>query len=328
MPSPRLQPMSASYLSNEGSFLTFVTSLRPTQQALALSLNTGTSNISLEVLLKQARETGNGEFICKGEVIGGLESLGNPSVPPNVQTYTRSYVRTSVRLRALSPALPNFKALSVDLSQGGLKLETEDEIRPGTHLKMSLDLELPDQAPIPLECRVIWCQANGRTYVVGLQFINLEPWIPPLLESFQSWLQGTGLRPKPFKPSQHLEFPEPETSAEDEPTPPAGSLAQVVYAQGQVELILAWTRGEIFRVTFSEVLVFRDNRGVEGAAFYDALDLEDSNLMAEAMKVLPVSLDTKREVFHYRFLNRREASILEVVCKCPAEYQLLSEGDS
>ena len=227
----------------------------------------------------------------------------------------------------LNTNLPNFKALSVDLSLGGLKLETEDRLLPGSVIRMSLDLDIPEQEPVPLTCRVIWCQTQGKKFVVGLQFLELEPWIPPLLESFQSWLQGTGLKPKPFKPGQQLEFPEPEASGEEQPAPPAGSLSYVTFAQGQVELILAWTRGEIFKVTFSEVLSFRDDRGVEGAAFYDALDLEESSLMTAAMKILPVSLETKREVYHYRFLNRREASILEVVCRRPAEYQLLSEGE-
>ena len=61
------------------------------------------------------------------------------------------------------------------------------------------------------------------------------------------------------------------------------------FAQAQVELVLAWTRGEIFRVVFEDVLIFRDDRGLEGAAFYDALDLEESRLITEAMKVMPVS---------------------------------------
>ena len=319
--------MPAAYLSHDGRLLTFVSRSRPTQQGLQLHLDIGHTRVGAQVYLKQARQTEFGDYICQGEVVQGLQEMQNPAVPEAVQVYARNFPRTVARLRALSPALPNFKALSVDLSMGGLKLETEDRLLPGSVIKMSLDLDLPDQEPVPLTCRVIWCQAQGKKFVVGLQFLELEPWIPPLLESFQSWLEGTGLKPKPFKPGQQLEFPEPETSDEEAPAPPAGSLSYVTFAQGQVELILAWTRGEIFKVTFSEVLVFRDDRGVEGAAFYDALDLEESTLMTSAMKVLPVSLETKREVYHYRFLNRREASILEVVCRRPAEYQLLSEGD-
>lgn len=94
-----------------------------------------------------------------------------------------------------------------------------------------------------------------------------------------------------------------------------------------MDLILCWTRGEIFRVVFSDVLVFRDNRGVAGAAFYDALDLEESALLNAGFKVQPVSLDQKRQLHHYQFLNRHDDVILEVVCAQSADYQLVSEED-
>jgi len=190
---------------------------------------------------------------------------------------------------------------------------------------MSLDLDIPDQPPVPLKCRVIWCQSTGKSFLVGLQFVDLEPWVAPLLQAFQSWLEGGGLKPKPYQPPAPLEFPEPQSSGEEEPIPPAGSISNVKFSQQRVELILSWSRGEVFRVVFSEVLIFRDDRGLEGAAFYDAVDLEESALMTAAMSVLPVSLEQKREVHHYQFLNRQERTILEVLCTQPADHQLLDE---
>jgi len=319
------QAISASYLSHEGETLTFVSRFRPRQQALSLTLNVGDSDLRLEVQLKQARETHHGDFICHGIITEGAEQLSYPQVPSGAERYSRVYPRTNARLRALSPALPNFRALSIDVSQGGLKLETEDKLTPGARIKMDLDLDIPDQEPIPLNCRVVWCQAIGKTFTVGLQFVDLEPWVPPLLKSFQSWLEGSGLRPRPYKQPPELEFPEPESSGDEEPVPPAGSLSSVSFAQAQVELVLAWTRGEIFRVVFDDVLVFRDNRGVEGAAFYDALDLEESRLITQALAVLPVSLNRKRKVFHYQFLNKLDRPILEVVCGRKADYQQIGE---
>lgn len=324
MSHPRRQAISASYLSHEGNYLTFVSRFRPRQQALSLTLNAGEGDIRLEVQLKQARETRNGDFICQGEITQGAEFLSQPQVPTSVQKYARTYPRTTARLRALSPTLPGFKALSMDLSQGGLKLETQDRMIPGTRIQMSLDLDLPDQTPVPLTCRVVWCQQTGKTYVVGLQFVDLEPWISPLLETFQAWLDGTGLKPKPYTPPAELEFPEPAGSGEQEAVP-AGSIANVCFGQAQVELTLSWTRGEVFHVIFQKVLVLRDNRGIEGAAFYDAVDLEDSTLMVAARKVQPVSLEIKRELYHYQFLNRSEHVIFEIVCGEPAEHILLGE---
>jgi hypothetical protein len=286
----------------------------------------GDSDLRMEVLLQQARETHKGDFICHGEITDGADQLSFPQVPPGLERYARGFPRTHARLRALSPSLPNFRALSIDVSQGGLRLEAEDYLTPGSRIEMSLDLDIPDQDPIPLNCRVVWCQETGKTYQVGMEFIELEAWIAPLLESFQSWLQGTGLRPRPYRPPPELEFPEPETSAEEEePVPPAGSISSVSFAQAQVELVLAWARGEIFRVVFEDVLVFRDNRGVEGAAFYDALDLEESRLITEAFKVMPVSLDEEREIFHYQFLNRLDRPILEVLCGQKADYQFIGD---
>lgn len=317
------QAISASYLSHEGAFLTFVSRLRPRQQALNLTLDIGDAEVRLGVLLKKARETNGGEFVCLAEIVEGSHRLSSPSVPSHAFRFLRSYPRTQARLRALSPALPSFRALSLDLSQGGLKLETEDRLLPGTRIPMTLDLEIPEQDPIPVTCRVVWCQATSKSFVVGLQFVDLEPWVAPLLESFQAWLGGSGLKPKPYRAEIPLEFPEPASNDKEEPRPPAGSISKVTYAHQQVELVLAWSRGEVFRVVFGDVLVFRDNRGVEGAAFYDALDLEDSAMKSQALMVLPVSLEAKRELFHYQFLSRHDRPILEVLCCRPADHQLL-----
>jgi PilZ domain-containing protein len=324
MSNSRRQAISASYLSHDGDKLTFVSRFRPRQQNLSLTLNVGDSDLRLEVQLQQARETHKGDFICHALITEGGDQLSFPQVPQGVERYARNFPRTHARLRALSPSLPNFRALSIDVSQGGLKLEAEDYLTPGSRIEMSLDLDIPEQEPIPLNCRVVWCQAFGKTYQVGLEFIELEPWISPLLESFQAWLEGTGLRPRPYRRPPELEFPEPETD-EEEPVPPAGSISSVSFAQAQVELVLAWARGEIFRVVFEDVLIFRDDRGLEGAAFHDALDLEESRLITEAMKVMPVSLDEKREIYHYQFLNRHNRPILEVICGQIADYQLIGE---
>lgn len=328
MSKTRRQEISASYLSHQGENLTFVSRFRPRQQALSLQLNVGAGEVRLEVQLQQARETKAGDFICQGLMMGGGAPLVSPQIPATAQKYARSFPRTSARLRALSPALPGFKALSIDVSQGGLRLETLDKLLPGSKIKMSLDLDIPEQAPIPLNCRVVWCQEVGKSYLVGLQFVELEPWIPPLLESFQDWIEGTGLKPKPYSAPGELEFPEPRWDpGEDETKPPAGSISQISFAQARVEIVLAWTRGEVFRVSFEQVLVFRDNRGLEGAAFYDAVDLEESKLMTDALKVLPVSLEQSRELYHYQFLNRRDQAILELLCRRPADYQLLDEEE-
>jgi hypothetical protein len=43
------------------------------------------------------------------------------------------------------------------------------------------------------------------------------------------------------------------------------------------------------------------------------------------MAVLPVSLNRKRKVFHYQFLNKLDRPILEVVCGRKADYQMIGE---
>ena len=328
MPTPRSQAISAHYLSHLGDQLTFVSRFRPRQQTLSLTLNVGDSDLRMSVLLKQARQTHKGDFICQVEVLSGVEQLSFPQVPGGASQYARSSHRTAARLRALSPDLPNFRALSVDVSGGGLRLETEAALIPNTKLSLSLDLDIPDQAPIPLKCRVVWCKPTERTFEVGLQFLEVEPWVAPVLESFQSWLDGTGLKPKAYTPQKEPEFLEtkPEEVPEEEPPPPAGEIPQARFQKNEVELILSWSRGEVFRVLFGQVLVFRDNRGLEGQTFHDALDLEESQLMTKGFKVLPASLESKRELFHYQFLNHKERPIMEILCSKAANYFLVQEG--
>ena len=239
--SSKRQALSASYLSHKDNELTFVSRFRPRQQQLSLTLNIGDTDIRVGVQLKQARESRTGDFICHGTVISGAESLSRPQVPESASSYVRSARRVGARLRALSPELPSFRALSVDLSSGGISLELEGPITVGDRLSFTLDLDLPDQKPVPLKCKVCWCRGEDRSYLAGLEFVELEPWVAPLLEQFQEWLSGSGLKPKALNKAP--EVPQEEVEEDpDEPVPPAGSIfglfvehdsAQVAYHLGE-----------------------------------------------------------------------------------------------
>lgn len=320
--STKRQALSASYLSHKDNELTFVSRFRPRQQQLSLTLNIGDTDIRVEVQLRQARESRTGDFICHGIIMSGIENLGRPQVPESASRYVRSAQRVAARLRALSPELPNFRALSVDLSSGGIALELEGPITVGERLNFTLDLDLPDQKPVPLKCKVCWCRGDDRSYLAGLQFVDLEPWVTPLLQQFQEWLNGSGLKPKAMK--KPVEVPQEPVEEPAEPVPPAGSIFGLFVEHNSAQIVITWASGETFRLTFPEVLVLRDNRGYTGSDFFDALDLEDSQLARQAKQKQPISLDEESpELFHYQFLDLKNEPVFEVLCSGTVEREFL-----
>ena len=63
-----------------------------------------------------------------------------------------------------------FKAYVLDISLGGLKMESQTKIENGDKLKITLEWK----NPLKLEGTVRWSQKDGLHYIYGVQFTNLN----------------------------------------------------------------------------------------------------------------------------------------------------------
>ena len=63
--------------------------------------------------------------------------------------------------------------LTKDISVRGVRIETEEELPPGTRLVLELNLPGVDH-PVTPPGRVVWCRKRGERYEVGIELIWLS----------------------------------------------------------------------------------------------------------------------------------------------------------
>jgi c-di-GMP-binding flagellar brake protein YcgR len=108
----------------------------------------------------------------------------------------REYVRINRQISVISSDIPGYKAVTNDISVGGVKLTLSRPILKGKIIKISLDLEVSNK-PFDLEAEVMWVKEiePNKKYEAGLRFIyynleqqqNIEKYILYILETQSNW---------------------------------------------------------------------------------------------------------------------------------------------
>lgn len=111
-------------------------------------------------------------------------------------TPLREYVRINRQISVISSDIPGYKAVTNDISVGGVKLTLSRPILKGKIIKISLDLEVSNK-PFDLEAEVMWVKEiePNKKYEAGLRFIyynleqqqNIEKYILYILETQSNW---------------------------------------------------------------------------------------------------------------------------------------------
>ena len=86
----------------------------------------------------------------------------------------RQQPRHSLRFRVLSRDLPGYRAITIDLSQSGLQLETQASMTPGSELTLDLEFDREDLRDFSCAARVVWSKPDtgSRTrHFTGLTFL-------------------------------------------------------------------------------------------------------------------------------------------------------------
>lgn len=88
----------------------------------------------------------------------------------------RAQPRLDTRVRVLSQGLPGSSAITVDLSQTGLQLETEQRMEVGTELLLQLEFERENLRDFSCSARVIWSKPDrtGNRFRTGLAFLPTD----------------------------------------------------------------------------------------------------------------------------------------------------------
>lgn len=107
--------------------------------------------------------------LYRAEVHDTARTLAKWNIP------ARGTSRLKQSLRVSSPQLPNFFALTEDVSVSGIRVLTDSPLQVGLLLEMSLDLDDPAVPTIRLSGEVRWSsrKADG-TYHSGVRFVGIE----------------------------------------------------------------------------------------------------------------------------------------------------------
>lgn len=149
-----------SDLQVHGDLLTFCL---PAQVQPGDPLKVTVEEHSLEITVESCRPVSDEEFLITARSPMPLEGrVESASV-----LGSRSEPRRPERLRVMSPELPDYQALTRDISAGGLSLE----VQPGELL--GLNISFPDfEEDVSSEVQVLWCRDEGGRYAAGCRFLD------------------------------------------------------------------------------------------------------------------------------------------------------------
>jgi hypothetical protein len=127
-----------------------------------------------------------------------LRILLEPAPPP---MQPRRHPRLGHRIRAMSPALPEYKATVRNLSESGIGLDLSAPLEKGYQLRLRLEPDGGQDTPFEMEAEVCWCRSvlqlthasseteRAKAYEAGLRFLPASPesqeLLSSLLESFE-----------------------------------------------------------------------------------------------------------------------------------------------
>jgi len=160
----------AEYVALQGYVLTVRTSGPLKSVSTKLRVQQAGREVTVRFRPAAAREIPGG-YLYTGLVAEGLHDLapGIRELAPEEHGFLRAGERVPYSARVLSRELPNFRAVTVDFSPGGLQLETEGPVEVGSVIHLTLDGGY-DTPGLTVKARVAWSSAKRA----GVEFFFLE----------------------------------------------------------------------------------------------------------------------------------------------------------
>lgn len=151
-------------LQVQGDLLTFCveTEVHPGD---SVSVTVDENLIPLEV--ESCRTVGDKEFLVTARAPMSLEGL----LPSELVLGSRNHHRLEEHLRVMSPELPEYQALTLDVSKGGIRLDVAGALQPGELLGLSLSFP-GHEVDVECEVQVLWCRPEGNRFVAGCRFVD------------------------------------------------------------------------------------------------------------------------------------------------------------
>ena len=163
---------------------------RDTPVRLSMQAPEGKSQlVASRVYLQKSRQVEGGQHAYIGTLQTEL-----PFEPVSHSNADSSALRRGSRmdcaLRVMSPDIPGYSGISVDLSLTGLQLETRQALTLGHVVELRLETHIEEMEFIVVKARVAWCRPEGKkAFRSGLEFRDLTPEIRAQLEELSRFLR-------------------------------------------------------------------------------------------------------------------------------------------
>lgn len=161
-----------------------------TQIPVRVSGVNGRRTPSVPMVVVSCRESEHGGYLLAGKFLVDHPDLSGIELPPSVNdSFARSAPRVSCHLCVLSRDLPGFRAMSVDISEGGLQVETPSEMGIGSLVLLRIEFDTDKLPSIQASATVAWCSQQERgKYRVGLQFTSIDARSREIIGSYRNLL--------------------------------------------------------------------------------------------------------------------------------------------
>lgn len=151
-------------LQVQGDLLTFCV---PSEVRPGDNLRVSVEDRALQLEVESCRSVGEDEFLVTARAPMALDDVLDSSPVLG----SRSQPRVDERLRVMSPELPDYQALTQDISNGGLRLDVSESLEPGELLALSISFP-GYEGDVECEVQVLWCRAEGNRWVAGCRFTD------------------------------------------------------------------------------------------------------------------------------------------------------------
>ncbi|MBT9587410.1 PilZ domain-containing protein [bacterium] len=111
---------------------------------------------------------------------------------PDLGTMGRRSQRLPNSLKVMGRELPGFVAVTVDISQHGVRINCQGILKVGLVVNLTLESDMASFENLQMRARTIWSWENkdGKGYLAGLEFIDLTPAQQDNLEQYCKSLAG------------------------------------------------------------------------------------------------------------------------------------------
>ena len=91
-------------------------------------------------------------------------------------------------LRVMSPAIPGYMTVTIDLSVSGMKVKLTQPLEVGQQIPWQVEFDDHNMAKLGLTGEVRWCRPIEGGYTAGIQFVEVNKATYSRLVHFVNWL--------------------------------------------------------------------------------------------------------------------------------------------